>query len=100
MKRGGTSGNGKERLHDYSVSRSEIPQRSYIVKRLRKSSQGAKRTLTGESLFLLEYRQRNHLNEEQGESKRAGQVRTSASVPCPARRFREGSCDTLWRLNP
>ena len=27
MKAGGTSGNGKERLRDYSVSRPEIPQR-------------------------------------------------------------------------
>ena len=37
MKRGGASGNGKERLRDYSVSRPEIPQLSYIAKRSRKA---------------------------------------------------------------
>ena len=31
-------GNGKERLRDYSVSRTEIPQRSHIAKRLRKKA--------------------------------------------------------------
>ena len=38
MKRGGASGNGKERLRDYSVSRPEIPQRLYIAKRSKKKA--------------------------------------------------------------
>ena len=39
--RGGTSGNGKERLRDYSVSRFEIPQRSRIAKRSKKKQSGS-----------------------------------------------------------
>ena len=39
-------GNGKERLRDDSVSRSEIPPSSLIAKRSKKRSQGAKRDLT------------------------------------------------------
>ena len=51
MKVGGTSGNGKERLRDYSVSRPEIPQRSPNREAIqRKSSQGAKRHLTVSAL--------------------------------------------------
>ena len=37
-KRGGASGNGKERLRDYSVSRPEIPQRSHNAKRSKKKA--------------------------------------------------------------
>ena len=49
--RGGASGNGKERLRDYSVSRPEIPQRSPNREAIqRKSSQGAKRHLTVSAL--------------------------------------------------
>ena len=48
MKAGGTSGNGKERLRDYSVSRPEIPQRTPNREAIKeKSSRGAKRDLTG-----------------------------------------------------
>ena len=46
MKAGGTSGNGKERLRDYSVSRIAAPSSPYREAMEEKSSQGAKRTLT------------------------------------------------------
>ena len=39
MKRGGTSGNGKERLRDYSVSRPEIPQRFLYIPKEKAQSQ-------------------------------------------------------------